>query len=90
MFTLFHSFTMKLIGNKRRHLAVRSRLAVDDQETHGQYAIGEIAGITRVGGVNYVTSLGIAARRDEMTAEVRDLRDKEDEKSKDKSDDSDD
>lgn len=80
---------MKILGNKRRHIAVRSRLAVDDQETHGQYAIGEIAGITRVGGVNYVTSVGIAARKDEMSAEIRNLRDKEEveAKDKDKSDD---
>ena len=81
---------MKILGNKRRHIALRSRLAVDDQETHGQYAIGEIAGITRVGGVNYVTSIGLAARKDEMSAEIRNLRDQEEVEDKAKSDKSDD
>ena len=65
------------LGSKKRYLALRSRVATDTLEGHGEYAIGEAAFVERIGDTNYVTSLGVTARKDHMPTSVRQQRDLE-------------
>ena len=69
------SFTfvyMKLISlGTGRTLEVRSRASVDSLESHGEYGIGEIAYITRIDDVPYVTSVGMSVRHDHIPLSVR-------------------
>ena len=69
------SFTfvfMKLISaGTGRTLHLRNRAAVDSVESHGEYGIGELAYITEIDAVPYVTSVGVAVRHDHIPLSVR-------------------
>jgi len=57
-----------------RDVDVAVRMA--PEEDSGRYAIGEIAFINTVDDEEYVTSAGVAFRKDHMTPDVRRTRDK--------------
>ena len=75
--TYYVTFTMKLFGTKYQSVHVRPVHANHDTETHGQYLLGELAYIERVDDTNYVTSVAIGGRRDEMGRDARNTRDRE-------------
>ena len=52
----------------RKDVDVVVRMAPEDES--GRYAIGELAFINTVGDDEYVTSAGVAFRRDHMTPDV--------------------
>jgi hypothetical protein len=68
---------MKLFQRDAVSLEARHSLATHETETHGNYHIGEIAYITTVSDVPYVSSVGLCARRDEMPRKARHDRDRE-------------
>lgn len=71
---------MRFFGFSDRHLDVR----VAPRDESGKYAIGEIAIRDHIDGQDYVTSVGIAFRRDEMSDQVRRRREELDKADQDK------
>ena len=71
---------MRFFGYSDRHLDVR----VAPRSESGQYAIGEIAIRDHVDGKDYVTAVGIAFRRDEMSDDFRRRREELDKANDDK------
>lgn len=57
-----------------RDVDVTVRMAPEEES--GRYAIGELAFINTVDDEQYVTSAGVAFRKDHMTPDVRQARDK--------------
>lgn len=67
---------MRLFGSDHAGLNFRVSHATHDTESHGAYALGEIAWIESVDDTNYVTSIVAGGRRDEMPRDVRVQRDR--------------
>jgi len=62
-----------MFGRKDVELVVR----MAPEEDSGRYAIGEIGFVNTVNDEEYVTSVGVAFRKDHMTPDIRKSRDKD-------------